>query len=165
MSEQMQKKDLREHIQQSYGQLMELVSSLSEEQVTTPGVNGAWSVKDNLAHLTVWQNYTLASLRAIPTGQKPDAFAPGLETEDEKNEHFYQQNKDRSLKEVLADLQEGYQGVLDALGGLSEQSLNEPFPWSKQGNVVWESIAGNTYEHYEEHRANVLHWLASTSTN
>lgn len=165
MSEHMQKKDLQEHIQQGYGQLMELVSSLSEELATTPGVNGTWSVKDNLAHLAVWQNYLLEGLQALRSGKKPSGFGPDLKTEDEENEHFYQKNKNRPLNEILADLQEGYQGINSALEGLSEQTLNEPFPWRKEENAVWESIAGNTYEHYEEHRANVLHWLASASTN
>lgn len=165
MSEHMRKEDLQEQIRQGYEQLVELVNSLSEEQATTTGVNGVWSVKDNLAHLAVWQNYLLEGLQAIRSGKTPSGFGPDLKAEDEINEHFYQQNKDRSLKEVLADLQEGYQGVLSALENLSEQVLNEPLPWRKEGGAVWESVAGNTYEHYEEHRANILHWLDSVSTN
>ena len=34
---------------------------------------------------------------------------------------------------------------------ISEEALNAPFPWRKNGNAAWGLIAGNTYEHYEEH--------------
>ena len=30
--------------------------------MTTPGVNSAWTVKDNIAHLTTWQDYLLDQL-------------------------------------------------------------------------------------------------------
>ena len=48
-------------IQAGYEQLEVLLATLSPEQMTIPGVNGSWSVKDNLAHLAAWQGYQAAS--------------------------------------------------------------------------------------------------------
>jgi hypothetical protein len=75
-----------------------LLESMSEEQLTTPNVNGSWSIKDNISHLAWWEQSVLTYLQ---TGEK-DPLA-GLNVE-EKNERVYQQAKDRPLKEVRDDL-------------------------------------------------------------
>ena len=68
------------NIQAGYDQLEALLASLSEEQMLIPGVNGSWSIKDNLAHLTVWQNYQAARQEGTLDGTEPPDPAPGLET-------------------------------------------------------------------------------------
>ncbi|HEY4384036.1 MAG TPA: DinB family protein, partial [Ktedonobacteraceae bacterium] len=57
------KAELLTHIQAEYDRFEALLASLSEEQMTIPGVNGTWSVKDNLAHLTTWQDYQTTRLQ------------------------------------------------------------------------------------------------------
>ena len=51
------KDELLAMIQSGYEQFEALLATLSEGQMTIAGVNGSWSVKDNLAHLTAWENY------------------------------------------------------------------------------------------------------------
>ena len=114
-----------------------LLAPLSEAQMTTPHVNGPWSVKDNLAHLTVWQDYVLSQLQGILTNQQPPEFMPGLSTEDEENEYIYQENKDRPLAEVQTAFRASYQRVLAAVQAMSEPALNAPSPWSTTGNPIW----------------------------
>ena len=63
------------NIQAGYDQLEALLASLSEEQMTIPGVNGSWSVKDNLAHLTAWQSYQAARQEGILNGVEPPVWA------------------------------------------------------------------------------------------
>ena len=155
------KATLLANIQAGYDQLETLLASLDEEQMTIPGVNGSWSVKDNLAHLTVWQNYQAARQEGVLNGTEPPDPAPGLETEDEKNEYFYQQYKNRPLAEVLADFRASYQRVLAATQALSWEALNEPFPWYDNNVPVGSYTIGDTYGHYEEHRGIIHHWLES----
>ena len=59
MTEMVAKAALLQRIQAEYKQFETLLTPLSEEQMTTPGVNSAWTVKDNVAHLTTWQDYLL----------------------------------------------------------------------------------------------------------
>ena len=155
------KAELLANIQAGYDQLEALLASLSEEQMTTPGVNGSWSVKDNLAHLTAWQNYQAARQEGILNGIEPPDPAPGLETEDEENDYFYQLYKDRPLAEVLADFRASYQRILAATHALSWEALNEPFPWSDNDVPVGAYTMGNTYGHYDEHRETIQRWLES----
>ncbi len=155
------KAELLANIQAGYDQLETLLASLNEEQMTTPGVNGSWSVKDNIAHLSVWQSYQAARQEGIVSGTEPPDPAPGLETEDEENEYFYQQYKDRPLAEVLADFRASYQRVLVATQALSWEALNKPFPWYDNNVPVGAYTMGNTYGHYEEHREIIQRWLES----
>lgn len=164
MSEPMKpadKTELLANIQAEYDQLEALLASLREEQMTIPGVNGSWSVKDNLAHLTAWQSYQAARQEGILDGTEPPDPAPGLETEDEVNEYFYQQHKDRPLAEVLSDFRVSYQRVLAATQALSWEALNQPFPWYDNGVPVGAYTLGNTYGHYKVHREIIQRWLES----
>lgn len=160
MPETIPKSTLLDAIQSEYSKLEALLAPLSEQQMTTPTVNGNWSIKDNIAHLTAWHGYTLSRLRGVIDGKEPPEFLPGLNTEDEENERLYQESKDRPLAEVLETFRVSYRHVLATIQAMSEESLNAPFPWSSKDNFVWPLIAGNTYEHYQEHADIIRRWLA-----
>jgi hypothetical protein len=145
----------------SYDQLEAVLASLREEQMTIPGVNDSWSVKDNLAHLTVWQSYQAARQEGILTGIEPPEPRPGCETEDEENDYFYHLYKDRPLAEVLSDFRRSYQRVLAATQALSWEALNEPFPWDDNNVPVGAYTMWNTYGHDELHREMIKRWLKS----
>ena len=57
MAEQVDKNTFLAEIERGYTDFTALLSSLSEGQITVTGVNGAWLVKDNIAHITVWHNW------------------------------------------------------------------------------------------------------------
>jgi len=153
------KAELLASIEAGYDQLEALLAPLTEEQMTIPSVNGSWSIKDNLAHLAAWQSYQAARQEGVLSGIKPPDPVPGIETEDEINEHYYQLNKDRPLAEVLADFRTSYQRVLAATEALSWEALNAPFPWADNDIPVGAYTMGNTYGHYEMHGELIQHWL------
>ncbi|GHO87837.1 ClbS/DfsB family four-helix bundle protein [Dictyobacter formicarum] len=160
MTEHAPKAELLQRMQTGYEQLTALLTTLSEEQLTTPGVNGKWSIKDNIAHLTTWQKYLIGVLTAIHN--KETTFpnpTPGM-SEDEENELYYQANKDRSLSDVQNEFAAVYQQTRDAVELLSEEELNMPLEQWK-GQPVWPNIVGNTFGHYEEHSQIIQKWLAS----
>src|SRR5258705_13804261 len=94
MVETIEKAPLLAKLQSGYEQMNALLASMSKEQKTTPEVNGSWSVKDNLAHITAWQDLLPTRIQSWIKGQDAPEFMPGLKTEDEENEYIYQQNKD-----------------------------------------------------------------------
>ena len=153
------KAELLAIIQTGYNQFENLLATLSAEQMTTPGVNGSWSVKDNLAHLAAWQNYQAARMQGVLDGAEPPHLAPGHEDEDAINEYLYQQNKDRPLADMLADFRASYQRVLAATQALSWEALNDPFPWYNNGVPVGAYTLGNTAGHYALHQQIIQHWL------
>ncbi|WP_165422938.1 ClbS/DfsB family four-helix bundle protein [Ktedonosporobacter rubrisoli] len=175
MPETGEKVEILTKIQTGYAQFETLLASLSEEQMTIPNVNSNWSVKDNIAHITAWQDYLVEQLQGIMTGKKPSQFLPDLSLPDslsgidEINEGIYKKYKDRPLAEVLAAFRASYQRVLEAVRAMSEESLNVPPSWGTKNDPDWLLIASddparfiiasNTYEHYKEHSDIIQHWL------
>ena len=130
--------------------------------MTTAGVNGDWSIKDNIAHLAAWHEYLLKMLQATAQGiDFPDPW-PDM-TNDEINAQIYEENKARSLNGVVADFRSTYQQVMESVQDLSNQVLNKPLSWLKD-KPVWPHIAGNTYEHYQEHGQIIRDWLKKTGS-
>lgn len=161
MVETIEKATVLEKVQRAYEQLNTLLAPLSEEQKTTPGVNGSWSVKDNLAHLTAWQDLLPARIQSWITGHSPAEFLPEFETEDEVNEYIYQQNKDRPLAEVEAAFESSYRRAFAAIESVSEEALNVPVKSKSESRSVpvWRCINGELCEHFEEHGNMIRRWL------
>jgi len=147
-------------INDSYTKFKAQLAPLSEEQLTTPGVNGTWSIKDNIAHLSTWQKVLLARLLAIRDHTHYEDTTAGLDV-DTGNEQFYQQNKTRSLSDVLAELDDSHQQIVQTLGSMTDEQINKPQDWLG-GQPVLGYITGDTVEHYEEHGQIIQTWLDRT---
>ena len=160
MTEHIDKAELLGNMQAGYNTFEALLVGLNEIQMTTPGVNGVWSVKDNLAHLTAWHLRQLDLLQGVRQGKEPDIRLVEDSSVDEINERFYQENKDRPLAEVLAAFRSSYQDVLADVQAMTDEELNKPISWLDD-RPIWLWVAGNTYDHYEEHGGFIRNWLAS----
>jgi hypothetical protein len=162
MAEQMDKAKLLDEMRTKYAALEDILAPLDETQMTTEGVNGDWSIKDVLAHITAWQHRLLVWLHAATQNEEP--AISGLDSDeamDRLNEQFYKENKSRPLDDVLTDFRTTYMQIVDEVQVLNEEDLTDPhrFTWMK-GNPLWYIIAGNTYEHYQQHRGPIQEWLA-----
>lgn len=144
-------------INSSYAKFKAQLAPLSEEQLTTPGVNGTWSVKDNIAHLSAWQEVLLARLLAVRDNTHYEDTISGLDV-DTGNEQLYQQSKMRSLSDVLTEFDAIHQQVVQALESMTDEQINQPQDWLG-GRPVLDYIAGDTTEHYEEHGQIIQAWL------
>jgi hypothetical protein len=157
MAEQPNKAELLNWMHTGYTVFEALLAPLNQEQMTKPGVNGEWSVKDILAHLTSWHRYLLHLIEVTKRGEEPSDIPSGL-TEEQINERFYQQNKYLPLGEVLENFRSTYRQVDDWVNALSEEDLGKS-PWSGSAPLSG-FVSGNTYEHYEEHARPIQEWLA-----
>jgi len=160
MSEPQNKAELLGAIRAEHQHMEELLSTLTPEQLTAPVFDAGWSVKDHLAHLMAWEKLMLGWIAASLRGEPVVRFAPGFETAesapevmDALNNHLYEQNRSRTLDDVLADFRQTHEQVLTQLSQLTEQDIFEPgrFPW-RQGASLYGNIEGNTTGHYYEHR-------------
>ncbi len=151
MSTTLTKEKVLENAQRGYDDFEKLLATLSPEQLTTAGVNGSWSIKDNIAHLTAWHEYTTARLQAHQSQVQLKHPYQGREFDD-VNEEVYQANKDRSLDAVLTDFRIAYQQLIQQVQKLPDDDFNDV-------QKLWELVAGNTYEHYQEHGDLMRQWL------
>ncbi len=164
MATTMDKTRLLDEINREYTALETVLAALNQEQMTTPGVTGDWSIKDILANLTAWQDYALIRLQAAARNETPAVqgiFSDDDSAIDKINAGFYEENKSRLLDEVMASFRASYRQIVGAVQALSNEELFGPehFAWMK-GNALWELVAGNTYEHYQEHWQSIQEWLS-----
>ncbi len=154
----MTKNELLQKIESEWANLQAALDGLTEEQLHQSGVVGAWTIKDVLAHITAWQTRLIATLFKAERGSTPETVEAG-KTVDQMNEKFYREMKDRSFDQVWDDLDSSYQQLLSRLEGWKEKDLFDPkrFKWM-QGKPLVEYIAGDSYEHYAEHAAQIKEW-------
>ncbi len=152
---------LMERIQHSRSTLEQLIASLSTEQLTTLRDAGGWAIKDHLAHLAAWERSVIALLNGQPrhTGLAVAEEVYLTRDLDRVNDQIYQQHKDRPLEEVLADFAATHQQLHATLDGLSDADLFKPYaaylpsePGVPSTYPVIRWVAGNSYQHYDEHQ-------------
>ena len=162
----MNKPELLALMNDKYAELEQVLSPLSEAQWTTPGANGDWSIKDILAHLTAWQYVMLRRLHAAVRHEALDPqWQVAGEDIDSMNARFFAENRARPAAEVHDDFRATYREIAGLVATLSDADLFEAgrFAWLND-NTLWELVAGDTYEHYDEHMQSIRDWLAQSGT-
>jgi hypothetical protein len=166
MTEQVNKTSILNELSIHYTALEEILANLDKTQYFTEGIIPGWSIKDILAHIASWHHRLLKWLDAAVLNEEPAISGPdNIEEMDALNAQFFLENKSRPLDEVLIDFRTTYQHIMDIVQAMPEDDLMSPhrFAWSK-GEPLWRAIAGDTYEHYQEHIAQIQAWLASTNS-
>jgi hypothetical protein len=139
------------------GQWDALLAQIARERMTAPGVVGAWSIKDIIAHVT-WHEREMVGLATAHALVGSELWNL---PQDQRNAAIYEQNRQRDLDDVLREAQQVFQELVAALAPLSNEDLNDParFPGMPPDWVPWQIIAGNTYEHYQHHTPSIRAWL------
>lgn len=158
------KTELLDTMRNGYAAFEAFLSPLDERQWTTPGVNGDWSIKDVLVHLTTWQERMARRLEGIARGEDMARFEPAITNEEEMNrfnDATFIANRARPLAEVQTAFRASFQHLLTAVEALDESVLfeKERFAWLK-GEPLWTNVGGNSFWHYEEHTQTIEAWLA-----
>lgn len=162
MEDKMTRTRLLEEIQTEHQRLEESLALVSKEQMLLPGVIEDWTVKDLLAHITVWEQRMIRWLGAAMRGGVPQMLPDGMTWDDldEWNEQTYQEHVDRSLEDVLTEFELSYPQALEAAREVPERDLIDPhrFEW-REGEPLWVMVAANTSWHYTEHEQSIRAWL------
>lgn len=166
MTEHIDKASVLKEMGTSYATLESLLASLDKTQYFIEGVIPGWSIKDILAHISSWHHRLYQLLDASLYNQEPAISGPdNIEELDALNAQFYIENKTLPLDDVLVDFRNTYQHILSIVQAMPEEDLLNPqrFSWTR-GEPLWKSIAGDTYEHYQEHILQIQQWLATTKS-
>jgi hypothetical protein len=161
ITKQTSKAQLLKDIHTERGRLERLLSSLSAEDLARPGVTGNWSVKDLLAHLVAWEQLFIDWYQA---GLKGSAFAitpVGMSKNaiHEINQRIYDQNKSRTLDDVLTKFHASYKYIVSLIEGIPEQDIfaHARFSWTGKLKLA-DYIAGNTCNHYAWAKLQIRKW-------
>jgi len=130
--------------------LRESYVGLSGSRLTEPGVTGAWSVKDSLAHVTTWEGEALTHLPLIIAGGRPPRYARygGI---DAFNARMTKEKHDLSLSEVLRQLDDTHRRLVDFVRRTPEGQFTRDTRFRRRLRL-------DTYSHYPKHAAAIRQW-------
>jgi hypothetical protein len=138
-----------------------------EDLIEQPNVEGYWSVKDIVAHLSAWHRRVLRWLEDARqgngvAGQHPVEPESGFTWDDFDaiDTMSYERDKNRPWDDILADFHWTFEALYKETEELTEAEL-----FSKSGlslffrDPIWGYIAYNTFFHYQMHIEPVRAWL------
>ena len=158
MSEEMDKTQLIAEIQSEREELETTLEAFSQEQMTHPLLEGGWTLKDLLAHITVWEQRMVRWVEITLRDEVPEMLPKGLTWSDEDlnkwNQQTYLEMKDKPLGEVLADFESSYRQALAVAQQATQEQLfdKDRYAW-RGGRPLYIMVAANTSWHYKEHNA------------
>ena len=158
------KTELLADIERSWQALDATLGRLSETQRTAVRDAQGWSVKDHVVHMAVWARSAISMLQGRPrhlaVGIEESLFAAG--SDDDLNAVIYEQHRNLTWDEALAQLHAAHQQLVALLQPLTDADLLQParhylpdMPIRGDGPLVITVISGNSAQHYAEH----LPWI------
>ncbi len=154
MSESSVKTELLAELDREWAHVERVCAGLSEADMIAPGVEGEWSVKDTLSHLSAWEKYLLDRLSYVMGGHHPQyAIMTSWDDVHRFNAQVYAENKDRPLTSAIIEFRTLYRGVMTVLEALDDSLLNQPYTYDFPDDnlTLLQLIKANTFEHYREH--------------
>ena len=137
-----------------------LLAQVGLDRMEIPGVEGEWSVKELVAHLTWYEQGVLEGARQVlSTGKftRRRSADMGL---DEMNALIAGESHARPAGDVLAEADEVFGQLLAAVAACPEDILNDPRRLGLPEDMVpWMGVANNSYAHYRQHEQALRAWL------
>lgn len=158
----MTKAELLIWLQVEHQKWQALLDQIGPTRMEEPGVNGDWSLKDMVAHLTGWNHRLVDRFEAAQRGEPEPApaWSPELKSDDEVNAWMYESYHGRTLEQVLDETNQLFQRLVAVIEALPEPVRIEP-----ENHMVWVGdkrfSASEFFDHYrDEHEADVRAWMA-----
>jgi len=129
--------------------LHQAIEGLSEEEKTQVQVEGVWTIKDVIGHLSFWEGALLKPLQSYAEGGtfEADVIADYMTCNDEQAAL----RRDVPLDAIMDESNTVRQGLVVAANELSAEQLEAEvaFPWGGTGTVAQglSGMAGHEAEH------------------
>jgi len=159
------KTKLLETIAAEYARLYDSLSKLTDEQMTSSGVQDDWSGKDILAHIASWERLATDRLAAAYSDSAIRyPIINNWEGVHAFNATCYQENYHKPLAVIRKESLGTHHNFLTITRKLDDDFIEKslPFDWA-DGMTVFELIAANSYWHYKEHYEALEIWMSGQS--
>jgi hypothetical protein len=141
------REEVRSLLEASHKELLAAIDGLTPEQMAIP-VFADWSVKDILAHIVSWEEYTLLDFQRVARGHMPALASFNQRDVDSFNALVMSLRRDFPLGQVMDELEANRKATIGALLALPDERLAQG-----QFARIWASItAGHDHEHAEDIR-------------
>lgn len=139
-----------------------LLAQVGPDRMEIPGVEGTWSVKEVVAHLTWYERAIVdGAAQVMNTGTFTRAN-DGLGM-DERNARIAAESSARSVDDVLAEADDVFTQLLQVIAVCPDDLLNNAKLLGLPDDVPpWMRVANNSYLHYQQHEQSIRAWLAQS---
>ena len=147
----MTRSGLLERLDARWQDLLASYDGLSDGEMTAPGVTGAWSVKDIVAHVTVWEEEALTHLPVVLAGKRPPRYSVAHGGINAFNALMTQRNRDVPLREVLRRRDETHRRLVAFIEAVPESECRGDTRFRRRLRL-------DTYGHYAVHTRAIRRW-------
>jgi hypothetical protein len=154
------KVEILARIQESFATLDAVVAQCNEGELNQ-AAHSAWTIKDHLTHLALWQQATaelLQSRNRFSLMGVEDIFAHDWSEIDKVNELIHRSYSHLSAAEAKELIYGAHQRLLEAMDSWSDEDLQCLYVvYRSDGDQkareipIWKIIVWTTYGHYQEH--------------
>jgi len=147
----MDQRRLLERLEDAWVAFKASYDGLSEAQLLEPGVTGAWSVRDIIAHVTTWDAEALTHLPSILEGKRPPRYSMTYGGIDAFNALMTKRKESLSLSEVLRQLDDTHRRLVGVIERAPADQLVRETRFRRRLRL-------DTYGHYPNHAAAIRRW-------
>jgi hypothetical protein len=157
----MDKRELINNIQREREQLNAVLAQVPPARMTEPGIAGAWSAKDILAHLAVWSSRAVTLVFQAEHGAKLQLPTSSANDWADVNAKDHAEQKDRPLDRVMADFNAVHAQLVKRLHAWPDEAtlFDTQRHSALKGRSLADCIWSDSGEHDAEHRAQIQAWL------
>jgi hypothetical protein len=139
-----------------------VLAAVGPQRLDVPGVEGTWSVKQIVAHLTWYEGVIVeGAQQLLRTGTFVREGLRALSL-DERNAILAEESRPRPAPAILAESERVFGQLLAVIAACPDELLNDPRRLGLPEDVVpWLLVANNSYGHYQEHAQAIRAWLGT----
>lgn len=152
----MDREQLLKRLDLAWVALTESCAGLSDAELMEPGVTGAWSVRDIIAHVTWWEEEALTHLPVILAGGRPPRYSVTHGGIDAFNARMTEQKQDLSLPEVLRQRDDVHGRLVAFIGSVPDDEIAGETRFRRRLRL-------DTYGHYPKHARAIRKWREQRS--
>jgi hypothetical protein len=151
MSDTMDRGQLLQRLDRAWLAFKASYAGLSEAQLLEPGVTGAWSVRDIIAHVTTWEEEALEHLPSILEGRRPPRYSVTYGGIDAFNALMTKKKASLSLPEVFRQQEEIHGRLITLIERVPADQLTIETRFRRRLRL-------DTYSHYPKHATAIRRW-------
>lgn len=147
----MDRQQLQQRIDKAWTAFKASYAGLSDAQLLESGVQGNWSVRDIIAHVTWWEGEALTHLPLIMKGERLLRYSDKYGGIDAFNAQMTEKKRGLSLVDVRGQQSETHRRLVAFIEGVPEDQFVRETRFRRRLRL-------DTYGHYPKHAEAIRKW-------
>ena len=147
----MNHQQLLQRIETAWTAFTDSYAGLKDAELAEPGVTDDWSVRDIIAHVTIWEEEALKHVPDILAGRRPPRYSVTYGGIDAFNALMVEQRSRLPLDEVLRQQADAHQRLLALARSLPDEQIARETRARRRLRL-------DTWSHYPIHTRAIREW-------